>query len=190
MYPDISFTQNTDLSHLGFVRVEIIQPPKVTDFQRFSRGDNHQISSGLYRQTWVIEDIPLLEAKNIKAAQRKLARAEAIDAGFIYNGSRVHSNSESRILIQGAVQLAQLALADGGTEALSDFAASLNDGWRSVDGTVVATDAMGMVALGRALASHIATCDAVSQAHKVAINGATTVADVAAICVTSGYPNA
>lgn len=131
-----------------------------------------------------------LEArKAIKQRQRKDVRMNAINAGFEYGGTRVDSDLESRSLIQGAVSLAQLALADGSQGALDAFAASLGDGWRGENGTVVATDAPGIITLAQALSGHIAACDGASQAIKTLIDAAADFAELGGVDLTAGYPS-
>ena len=143
---------------------------------------------------WVYPSLPgdasvaLANAKSQKYQERLDALLAARNAGFLFNGKLVDSDQVSRLLISGAVQLATLAMMAGTPEALAQFAASLGAGWRHSDGTIAATDAPSMIAIGQALAVHIATCDAVSQAHKAAIEACTTAADCAALDVTGGYP--
>jgi hypothetical protein len=130
----------------------------------------------------------LTEARTAKYQERLTALLAARNAGFLFNGKRIDSDQDSRILISGAVQLATLAMMAGTAEALTQFAAGLGSGWRHSDGSIAATDAAGMIAIGQALATHIATCDAVSQAHKAAIEACGSAAECAAIDVTTGYP--
>lgn len=128
-----------------------------------------------------------LDARKRQAQRRRRAvRQRAIDGGFVVGGARVQSDLESRLLLQGAVALAQAAIA-AGTEA--DYAASLGEGWRDADDGIVATDAAGMLALGQALAAHIAACDAASQATKAAIVAAEDFAALAAVDLAAGYPD-
>lgn len=129
----------------------------------------------------------LAAAKSQKHAERYAALLEARNGGFLFAGKVVESDQESRILITGAAQLAALATMAGTQQALDDFAASLGAGWRYADGTIAVTSAAGMIALGQALAIRIATCDAISQAYKAAIDASATVEAVAAIDVAAGY---
>lgn len=128
--------------------------------------------------------------KAIKQRRRVEALEAAREAGFDHGGATVASDIKSQMLIQGSVQLAQMALADGSPEALDAFATSLGAGWRAADGTVVATDAAGIVAMAQSLAAHIAACDGVSQGHKTMIGAAADFAELAAIDVSAGYPGA
>jgi hypothetical protein len=145
----------------------------------------HQSLSGTAEER---EAASLVNAKTAKYQERLDALLAARNAGFLYNEKRIDSDQDSRILISGAVQLATLALMAGTPEALAQFAAGLGSGWRHSDGTIAATDAAGMIAIGQALAAHIATCDAVSQVHKAAIEASTTAAECFALDVTTGYP--
>lgn len=110
------------------------------------------------------------------------------NGGFVYDGHIWESDTESRMLIMGAVQIATFAVSAGTQEALTEFSSTLGSGWRDIDGTPVITSAVGMISLGMALAAHIATCDGVSMAHKVAINAAEEVADVWAVDLSLGWP--
>lgn len=132
-------------------------------------------------------ELALANAKASKYQERLEALINARNAGFMYNGKQVDSDQESRMLISGAVQLATLAVMAGTPEALAQFSASLGDGWRYSDGSIAATDAVGMIAIGQALAARIAYCDAVGQAHKMAIEACTTAAEINALDVTTGY---
>ena len=130
----------------------------------------------------------LAAAKAAKYQERLDALLNARNGGFLFNGKRVDSDQDSRLLISGAVQLATLAMMAGTPEALAQFAAGLGSGWRHSDGSIAANDAAVMIAIGQALAAHIATCDAVSQTHKAAIEASTTAAGCSALDVTTGYP--
>jgi hypothetical protein len=139
---------------------------------------------------YVIPSLPAdLEAYR---AQKQQARVQAVisarQAGFQFAGHVVASDTDSWLLIQGAVTMAQLALAAGTQQALDDFALTLGAGWRAIDQTVVAADAAGVIAMGMALAGHMAYCDGVSQAHKAAIDAAETIEALEVIDPTAGYP--
>lgn len=129
----------------------------------------------------------LADAKAVAHARRYAELLNARNSGVLFNGKIVESDQESRMLIAGAVQLATLAVMQGTQGALEQFAAGLGAGWRYADGTIAATDAYGMIALGQALAARVAYCDAVSQSHKAAIDACTTVDEVRAIDVSTGY---
>lgn len=175
-----------ELADLGWypVRLEPLEPGAAGHGEFPSEPTNGE---------WVIPSLPgdpsiaLTNAKTQKYQQRLDALLNARNGGFLFNGKRVDSDQESRMLISGAVQLATLALMAGTPEALAQFAASLGAGWRYSDGTIAATDATGMIALGTALAERIAVCDAVSQAHKAAIEACTTADECNALDVTTGY---
>ena len=126
-------------------------------------------------------------AKEEKHRQRLSSRLQAMGGGFMFNGHLVASDQDSRSLLLGSSQLAQMAVADGNQAALDSFSASLGQGWRATDDAIVATNAQEILSLMQALAGHVAVCDAISQGHKAAIESATTVAEVIALDVTSGY---
>jgi hypothetical protein len=134
-------------------------------------------------------------------AARRARRQAAINAGApLGDGRLLQSDAESRSLIQGALTLALAAMISGDPAQIEVFSASLGAGWRATDGSVCATDAAGMLALGRSLAAHIATCDQVSEVHRAAIDGAdqddgaggtdwaATLAALEALDITTGWP--
>jgi hypothetical protein len=182
----LSLLSDTELAALGWypVRREPLEP-----------GASGYAPIELIDNEFVIASLPgdpeqhLATTKSAKYQERIDALLAARNAGFQFNGKKVDSDQDSRILISGAVQLATLAMMTGTPEALAQFSASLGAGWRYSDGTIAATDAAGMIALGQALAIHIATCDAVSQMHKASIEACTTAAECAALDVTTGYPS-
>lgn len=132
--------------------------------------------------------------------RRRALRAAGIDSGAALPGGAVlESDADSRLLLTGAVALAQAALMQGTAEALAAFAASLGAGWRAREGEVVATSAVGMLGLAQALAAHVAAWDAASQAHRAAIDTdvpdgaggvdvAATRAALAALDLSAGWP--
>ena len=129
----------------------------------------------------------LADARERKRSARLQAMETAREQGFEYNGYTVASDTRSQILILGTANRARAALADGSQAALDAFSATLGDGWRATTGTVVATDAAAIIAMETALGIHIATCDAIGQTKKAAIEAAETLVDLQAIDVTAGY---
>lgn len=130
----------------------------------------------------------LADTRERKRRARLQAMETAREQGFEYNGYTVASDTRSQILILGTANRARSALADGSQAALDAFSATLGDGWRAINGTVVATDAAAIIAMETALGIHIATCDAIGQAKKAAIEAAETLAELQAIDVNAGYP--
>lgn len=94
---------------------------------------------------------------------------------------RVDSDERSRILIAGAVQMAQIALAGGEAYSVD---------WVMADNQPVPHDAPAMIALGLAVGQHIAACWERAQTLRAAIEAAETVEDLTAIDINSGWPGA
>ena len=177
----LSLLSDTELASLGWypVRREPLNP-----------GASGYAPIELISNEFVVASLPadLAAYKEQKQQTRVEAVIAARQGGFQFNGHLVASDTDSWLLIQGAVTMAQLALAAGAQQALDDFALTLGAGWRAIDQTVVATDAPGIIAMGMALAGHMAYCDGVSQAHKAAIDAAETIEALDAIDPIAGYP--
>lgn len=177
----LSLMSDAELAEIGWYPVR---------YEPLESGASGYAPIELIGNEFVIASLPA-DIDDLKA-QKQQARIDAVIAarqsGFQFNGHIVASDTDSWLLIQGAVTMAQLALVAGTQQALDDFALTLGAGWRAVDQAIVATNAAGIISMGMALAGHIAACDAVSQAHKVAIDAAETIEAVAAIDPTSGYP--
>jgi hypothetical protein len=60
--------------------------------------------------------------------------------------------------------------------------------WRMADDTIVTLDAAQMIAMGMAVAQHVAACQTKKNTLDAQIAAATTVADLDAIDVESGWP--
>lgn len=129
----------------------------------------------------------LANAKLQAHSTRYWKMLEARNGGFLFNGLRFESDTESRNLINGAALLATIAMSQGTQGALNQFSATLGTGWRTADGVPTITTAEGMIGLGMALAARVAYCDAVSQGHKATIDAAETVEAVQAVDVSAGY---
>lgn len=118
----------------------------------------------------------LVEEKKQAHQLRRQLRTQAQDVGIVFGGRRVATDPQSRQLIAGAAQAAQVAVANGTEEEL----AAMVGGWRGVDGSIVAQTAAELIELGMAVVAHIAACDKRSQAIKAMIDAAETVAAVRA----------
>lgn len=125
--------------------------------------------------------------KSRKHAERVAALESAREAGFTHNGVTVASDEKSQGLFNALNTEAGLAILSGTQEALDAFAAGLGDGWRALDGTIVATDATSFRAMMQSWYAHVAATDAVSQGHKTMIDAAADLAELQAINVTAGY---
>jgi hypothetical protein len=185
LLPDVSFNADSDLSSFGYPTVVEVPRPPPRDGYNLKR--SFEEVDGQWTMIWTEEPIDLEQYRATKHRHRQQALSEAQYSTFIYNGNTYDCDDNSRSLINGAVVLASVALGAGTQEALDDYTAALGAGWRDADGTPRITTAMEMIALGQALAAHIATTDAIGQVHKAAIDAATTVDELAAIDPTTGY---
>ncbi len=115
-------------------------------------------------------------------------RLAAQTGGFTFDGHRYASDREESIpLLTAATIAAQSALAQG-PEAAAAYEAALGAGWRSEDGAARIASAIGILALHAAFVAHGAACDRHSQALKGQIEAATTVAELDAIDLATGWP--
>jgi len=131
-------------------------------------------------------ELPWAKAK----AQERRARARlaAQTGGFRLDGATYASDQEESIpLLTNAALSAQLALAQG-AEAVAAFEAALGAGWRDTAGVGRITTATGLLALHAAFVAHGAACDRHSQALKGQIEAASSVAELDAIDLATGWP--
>ena len=120
--------------------------------------------------------------------ERAMCRLNAQIGGFTCDGHRYASDREESIpLLTAATIAAQSALAQG-PEASAAYDAAMGAGWRSDDGAARIASAVGILALHGAFVAHGAACDRHSQALKGQIEAATTVAELDAIGLTTGWP--
>lgn len=117
-------------------------------------------------------DDPLDQAKRIRIGQIKRWRNSVEYSTFKWNGSTFDADMASQGRIQGAFQLANLALATN-----AEF--SIN--WTLADNTELTMSAMDVVGMGRALAQHIITAHTIARSLKAAVGAATTLDEVEAV---------
>ncbi|WP_066723593.1 DUF4376 domain-containing protein [Sphingomonas pituitosa] len=123
-----------------------------------------------------------LDLAKVRAwAAAKAARDGCAGGGCQTPLGRVDSDERSRVLIAGAVQMAQIALAGGEPYSVD---------WVMADNQPRAHDALAMIALGVAVGEHIASCWQRAQALRAEIDAAETVEDLAALDIISGWPGA
>lgn len=104
----------------------------------------------------------------VKAAQWtaiKAARAAHELGGFVWGGSQFDSDQVSQQRIQGAVQLAQLAMAAGQPFEVD---------WTLADNSTRTLSATDVLQVGMALGGHITAAHTKARALRAAINAATT----------------
>ncbi|UYY77802.1 DUF4376 domain-containing protein [Sphingomonas sp. R1] len=106
----------------------------------------------------------------------KAMRNAAASGGCETPLGRVDTTDASRVLITGAVQMAQLS---GGAYAVD---------WTMADNSKVTHDGPAMIAMGVAVAQHIAACWAHGQALREAIGAASTAEALDSIDINAGWP--
>lgn len=114
--------------------------------------------------SWVdLRTLP--ERKSAKWASIKQRRSEEEFGGFTWDGSTFDSDPQSQSRIQGAAQLATLAM-------IASQAFSVD--WTLADNTVRTLTGADMLAVGQQMGVHIMTTHATSRALREAIEAATT----------------
>lgn len=98
---------------------------------------------------------------------------------FSYLGKRFDADERSVTRIMGAVQAAQAALAAG---------APFSVGWVCADNTIVTLDAQQTIALPAALTQRVYAVHLRARALKADVDAAASLDDLAAIDITTGWP--
>jgi len=110
----------------------------------------------------------------------KVLRDDAINGGVNVAGIGPFQSDEiSRGYITGAVVMAQTALANSQPFAMD---------WTLADNSVASLDGPTMIAVGIAVGQHIAACHERAQVLRAAIESAANTAALAAIDITTGWP--
>lgn len=132
-----------------------------------SQPSNHHIFDWS-RHEWV-DPRNIDDFKAERWAAVKAARRAAELGGFTWDGSRFDSDAASQSSIQLAVQSAITSPAEG-----------FSIDWTLSDNTRRALSAADMVAVGRALAAHVAAQHATARALREQIDSASSIEEVAA----------
>lgn len=114
-----------------------------------------------------------------RIAEVKLKRDAVEWAGCDTALGRVDSDPDSQRKVGGAVQMAMIAQAAGAPFSID---------WTMQDNATVTHDAAAMIAMGIAVGQHVAACHEAALVKRAAIEAATTVEDVAAIDIETGWP--
>ncbi len=91
------------------------------------------------------------------------------DGGFSHAGKMWDSDDRSRLMLSGAVQMAQIAMAQGQPFSIS---------WVAADNSAMTLDAAGIVALGVAAGQHVAAVHEAALGHKTIVSDTEDAADV------------
>lgn len=101
-------------------------------------------------------------------------RYEKETAGITVNGSTIRTDRESQSLIAGA-------------KLYSDLNESILIDWKAENGWVQ-IDRNAIVAISQAVAAHVQACFSNEKVHSSAINALTTVEEIEAYDITTGWP--
>lgn len=132
--------------------------------------------------TGLVAYAPLLdERKRARWLAARDYRDGRASGGCVTPAGRVDSDPESRGKISG-----------GSTAAIASKAAGIafSIDWTMADNSVVTLDADAMIAMGLAVVQHVATCQQIGTGIRDRISSATTDAELDAIDIMEGYPDA
>lgn len=119
-------------------------------------------------KTW-FDPRTMEQRKDAKWQEIKRQRETAEFGGFAWNGHVFDSDLTSQSRIQGAAQLAQIALAQSQPFEID---------WTLADNTVVTLDATDMLSVGMTMGTHIATTHAHSRILRAQIESAQTIIEL------------
>jgi hypothetical protein len=136
-------------------------PNKPSEFHRFD----------LATEAW-FDPRTLDDLKEAHWRLMKQQRTAAEYGGFDWDGSRFDSNAASQSKIQGAAQLAQIAMMQGQPFYIS---------WTLSNNTARTLNAAQMVAVGMAMSAHINACFERGRLLRSQIEAATTQSEVEAV---------
>jgi len=144
----------------------------IEDFETAITGEDIAVVARVFDPTILIANKRIVLHAAVKAA-----RDVHEQAGCTTPSGQVDTDADSQRKVGGA---ATMALALG---------ASFTMDWRMKDNSIVRLDASGMIALGEAVAEHVAACQARKNALDAAIDAATTLDELAAIDPEQGWPS-
>lgn len=125
---------------------------------------------------WVLDGgwrfTPDFDFRQLRWMQIKQDRNAAENGGFVWDGAVFDSDPISQARIQGAVQLAMAAAANGQPFSVD---------WTLADNTVRTLNEQEMIAVGAALAAHVRACHELGRELRAQIEAAATPEDAAAI---------
>lgn len=110
--------------------------------------------------------------KEISWARLKVNREQAEHGGFVWDGSTFDSDPVSQSRIQGASQLATLALINSQPFSID---------WTLADNTVRTLDAQAMIAVGTAMGQHINAQHAKGRMLRAQLDAAQTAEEITAV---------
>lgn len=137
----------------------------------FGTDDTHEGAWDVAAQRWV-SSMTVQEVKDERWSKIKTARMEAEFGGFTWDESVFDSDTISQSRIQGAVQLAQMALSAGQPWQID---------WTLQDNTVRTLTGEDMFGVGVALGQHVAHCHETARLLREAIEAAQTTEDIEAV---------
>lgn len=166
----------------GIVEVEAVAAPE-TGPEQIAELDGIEFVDGCWREAWQLRD---RSAEELQAARDGLwasimARRDAESQGIVETPlGAVQADPASLQKINGAVTMAMLSQA-----AQQPYAVK----WTMADNTRVDHDAAAIIAMGVAVAQHVAACHDAAGDIREAIAAAETFAALAAIDIEAGWPS-
>jgi len=173
-HPQVSIPEGADLTDLGYYLIETVEPPTVTVNQRLTQGEPEEYAPGHWRETWIVTDIPLSEAKANRSNDLASLRYQHETAGITLSGMTIETDRESQALITGAYCTSLLNPA-----VMIDWKGV--NGWTQIDAATIA-------GIAASVSIHVQACFSKERVLSEALDAAETVEGVQAIDLTTGWP--
>lgn len=130
---------------------------------------------GAWRQSWIIQDRPLIEVLSDRKEVLAALRYEKETSGITVGGAPIRTDRTSQALINGAYSYSLL-----NTAVVID--------WKTTSGVWIQIDAPTIAAIAGSVAAHVQACFSAEKAHAQALGGLTTAAEIAAYDLNTGWP--
>lgn len=175
--PNMSIPDGADLSDLGYYQIEPTDPPTPGPGQTVVQGQPEEYASHKWRETWLVQDIPISDLKAQKKAELADVRFRHETGGITVAGAQVRTDRDSQAMITGALAFVQINPGPG----------SWID-WKGADGAWVQLDAAAVTSIAKAVAAHVQACFSAERSLAELIAAAETVEEVAGINLETGWP--
>lgn len=158
--------------------LSLLGPDPMPDIEAWLVGSDGPYASGVLVDN---EDVEITAKRMIMLRDVRLTRDRLQAAGTQTPYGRVDTNMESQIKLVGAVVMALASQAAG---------VDYEDVWTMFDGTDVEVDAAKITQIGVAAGQHVSACQRRKKALEAEINEASTLVDLEALDIASGWPDA
>ena len=145
-----------------------VQVPSLTDWTTQLDADGTPVATPRV----IPPEVLLSSAKHRQRTSINALRERREFSRFTWDGSVFDCDERSQARLQGALQLANMALATGQPFSVD---------WTLADNTVRTLASMDMVGVGQALAGHVLTCHLTARALKAQIDAAASIEEVEAV---------